>query len=104
MTDKDTIGEDIVEHAKETNPAKFALQMTGPTVPSRAPAVATTNVFRESTRSQLKNIASIVFHEMERLILRFMPRGEEAPIFGRLLQQRVTLIDSQYAIEEVTSR
>ena len=42
--------------------------------------------------------------EMGRPILRLMQRGDEAPIFKRLLQQRVAFTDAQYAIEDVTAR
>ena len=104
MIDDATIAEDLDKHAKDTNPYKYALQTIGPSLSARTAARETINIFKDSTLSQLKKIASIISHEVERLILRLMPKQEEAPIFKRLLQHRIKYIDSQYDIEDVSRR
>ena len=104
VIDESTIDDDLEKHAKDNNPAKYALQRTGPTASSKASAQETISVFKDSTLSQLKKLASIISHEVERLILRLMPKQEQAPIFRRLLQHRISYVDSQYKIADVTLR
>ena len=104
VIDETTIKDDLDKHALDTHPAKYALQSKAPTNSGRASAQETISVFKESTLSQLKKLSSIISHEVERLILRLMPKQEDAPIFRRLLQHRIAYVDSQYRIADVSLR
>ena len=94
IINEDTFNDDLEEWSRDINPVNHA-NLTSNSRALKQEAETAIAAFKDNTRVQLRRIQNIVSHEVERLILAIMPKGENTQIFQSLLHERIRYIEAE---------
>ena len=94
IINEDTFNQDLEEWSRDINPVNHS-NLTSQSRALKQEAETAITAFKDNTRVQLRRLQGIVSHEVERLILKIMPKGENTQIFQSLLHERIKYIEAE---------
>ncbi len=94
IINEDTFNQDLEEWSRDINPVNHS-NLTSQSRALKQEAETAITAFKDNTRVQLRRLQGVVSHEVERLILKVMPKGENTQIFQSLLHERIKYIEAE---------
>ena len=94
IINEDTFNQDLEEWSRDINPVNHS-NLTSQSRALKQEAETAITAFKDNTRVQLRRLQGIASHEVERLILKIMPKGENTQIFQSLLHERIKYIEAE---------